>query len=249
MKKKFIIGIPILLIIIICSFIFFNQRIPENLPENSTLIDEIESTLDGRKVDKILDRQLVGERHAFFPYIGENGRRGISVWSVEKGKWTLGAVSNGGEPALWKIDQDNPDTFYFVWNLHPDDQVEQLEIFFERERNFNISGSQQRYIPQIFSKDEMENNKDYGVQAIPESWKELLEQQASLEQPQKTGPAAMFNHSESIQPLQLSYVPYNEEGEHIQLDEKGGQYSFYNGEQLDMIPWVDPSMLKEEQLQ
>ncbi|MFG6149921.1 hypothetical protein [Halobacillus sp. B23F22_1] len=240
-KKKLIIGTLLLVVVLTAVIIFtFNSPGPGDLPENSAIKEEIESSLDGVRIEEIVDRQQVGDDHAFFPFLTDDGHRGMSVWKVENGKWTIGASDNGGEPSLWKIDPEDPDTFYIIYHLHPDDDVDKIDFYMKRERNYHVTGEHQSYVPQIMAKEEVEVSRDYGVQPVPEIWRKLYNQLGAL--------TPTFSISNPNQQIQTSYVSYDDEGEHTRLEQTLGNQSFSNGEQTDFIIWMDPLELEEEQV-
>ncbi|WP_101845946.1 hypothetical protein [Halobacillus sp. Marseille-P3879] len=250
MKKKLLIGTLLLLVVLLTTvFILpFNITKPGDPPENSVLKKEIESSLPV-EVDQIIDRQQVSDNHAFFPFITEEGQRGMSVWKVENRKWTIGASDNGGEPTLWKIDPEDPDTFNMIYNLHPDDGVDKIDFYSKRDRNYHIAGEYQTYVPQIMSKEEVDLSRSYGVHPIPELWKELQHQQGALAQSNGNGRRGLSPINSTNNHIQTLYVPYDDEGEHIRLEQTAGDHSFSNGEQMDLIIWMDPLELEEEQIQ
>ncbi|GGF25689.1 hypothetical protein GCM10010954_25740 [Halobacillus andaensis] len=251
MKKKKLIIVTLLLFVVLTGVFIFtsNSPGPGDLPENSAIKEEIESTLGGVKIDEIVDRQQVGDDHAFFPFITDDGQRGMSVWKVENRKWTIGASDNGGEPSLWKIDPQDPETFYIIYHLDPDDDVDKIDFYMKRERNYHVTGEHQSYVPQIMAKEEVDVSGGYGAQPAPKIWKELQNQLNTLAQPDNNGANGLFSSSHPNPHLQMLYVPYDDEGEFSRLEQTLGNQSFTNGEQMDLIIWMDPLELEEEQIQ
>ena len=40
---------------------------------------------------------------------------------------------------VWKIDRNDPSSFQFVWNIHPEDQLSSIHFYLIRDRGYHIT--------------------------------------------------------------------------------------------------------------
>jgi hypothetical protein len=177
MKNKklwLLLGILLILIFSFGIYWFYFSK-PVTFPKDEELIKEIQTAFQEASPDRILDSIKVDEEHYFVPFISKDNEYGTSYWVWERHKWRLAKIDSRGTPLVWKIDKNNPSTYYLVWNFHPDDQVKNADIHLFRRRSFQISEGVDTYIPGIQMKQKISlQEKSFGVMKMPNDWLSLL---------------------------------------------------------------------------
>ncbi|MDV2687189.1 hypothetical protein RYX56_22855, partial [Alkalihalophilus lindianensis] len=82
------------------------------------------------------------------------------------------------DPYIWRVDPDDPASFYVIWNVVPDNNLATIDLNLFNERSFrsNHDGGY-KYIPRFQFKHMIEldlANSSYGVEAFPDEWTTFL---------------------------------------------------------------------------
>ncbi|MDQ1143213.1 hypothetical protein QE429_000040 [Bacillus sp. SORGH_AS 510] len=229
MNKKVII-FPLLAFAIVASSIlvywyYFSK--PTAFPQNDQLIEKIHSVFPETSPNIIQDSIAIDERHRFVPFISKEGKYGVSYWQWEQHKWNVVSISTTGDIHVWKIDNNDPSTFYFLWNFHPDDQVNQLKLYLIRDRGYHGANRELWYEPRIQMEKLVEQKKSYGVLKMPAEWASSMN---ALLQVGSTEPTGLFNNG--IIPnagMYFGYIPYNKSGKEARTMNSVNGSSFQMG--------------------
>ncbi|WP_153731426.1 hypothetical protein [Sporosarcina obsidiansis] len=189
-KKLWIFAGGGLLVVSIGLLYWFYFSTPVTLPADEQLINDIHQVFPEATVDVIQDKIYADERHAIVPFISERNEYGLSYWVWGKYKWQVASIDLDGEPRVWKIDQRDPSTYHFVWNLSPVDQLSTLQLYLIRDRGYLISDEEEIYNPRV----QMEwiaslQESSYGVMPLPEEGVNVLN---SLFKGQATQQSSLF---------------------------------------------------------
>ncbi|MFY4776445.1 hypothetical protein [Metabacillus sp. RGM 3146] len=173
-KKRLWISAGLILVIILVYWFYFSK--PAYVPSKEQAIKDINSSFPKVYARVIQDTIRVDERHVLIPFISKGKNYGLSYWVWQYHKWNVAGVDTKGSPSIWKINKNDPSTYQLVWNIHhPDNQLNSIDFYLMRKRNFNISGGIEQYDPKV----QMNRNvsllkKTYGVVKLPKEWSTLM---------------------------------------------------------------------------
>ncbi|MBR7798046.1 hypothetical protein GT022_18615 [Agaribacter marinus] len=163
MYKK-IIMFSLLAAVIVFFIYWFYPFKPSVFLSDEQIALEIEEVIFKSNVKQVQDVIKIDERHFFVPFITENQTYSGSYWEWKRNQWKLNWVKINLRPRVLKIEENNPETYYFVWNLDPRDQVAALDFFLKKKRGY--SGT--NYHPAIQMKDEISlDTSSYGIRKLP----------------------------------------------------------------------------------
>jgi hypothetical protein len=151
---------------------WFYFTTPEPLPGEKQMVKAINGLLPEARAGEIQKVIKIDGKHAAAPFISKEGIYGVSTWVWDRHKWKLGTVRTKGEPKIWKINPKDPSTYRIVWNIDPSEKnVDTLNFYYKRDRNYSISGTRHEYIPSIqMKKDVSFGDHPYGVMKLPHDW-------------------------------------------------------------------------------
>ena len=150
-KKRFwrLIGLGVF--VLLSSFIiyryYFSQ--PGPFPTNEELVDEMNSVFPEAAASEIQAAVSIDEHRVVVPFISNRDDYSLSYWKWERGKWSAVSIHTNGSPMVWKMDNDHPSTFHFVWNIHPEDKLDSIHYYLIRDRDYR-GGDGERTIIQEY---------------------------------------------------------------------------------------------------
>ncbi|MDN3019861.1 hypothetical protein PH210_27280 [Paenibacillus sp. BSR1-1] len=249
LNKRFVlIGLVGVFIILTAAawFYWVNFSKPASFPANEQLIERMNKVFPTAAVKSIQDHVQVDERHVFVPFVSEEGRYGVSYWEWKKNKWKLLHIDNAGVPRLWKINSNDPSTFYIVWNSHPDDKVSYMKLYFIRDRGFQGHDGIETYIPKIqLEKKVTLTDKSYGVLPMPADWSAIMK---SLQQAGNPNISDRLFDSvfPNINNLHFGFIPFDQSNQEAVIMNSVNGSSFTNGDiNLDYISILSKSEIEE----
>lgn len=227
-KRLFI--FPLLAVVIVASSIlaywyYFSK--PTEFPKSDQLLGKIHRVFPEASPKVIQDSIAIDERHRFVPFISKEGKYGVSYWQWEYHKWKVVSIETTGEVHVWKIDNNDPSTFYFLWNFHPDDQVNQLKFYMIRDRGYHGANRQLWYEPRIQMEKKVEQKKSYGVLKMPAEWASSMSsfsQAGPMEQTGLFSNGILFNAG-----MYFGYIPYEQSGKVARTMNSANGSGFQNG--------------------
>ncbi|MCM3732618.1 hypothetical protein M3196_13175 [Fictibacillus nanhaiensis] len=175
MNKKLSLIVFSILIVFAAVYLLYYSK-PAELPAKDELLQKINSTLLNIGATKVQDTIYVDDTHVFVPFITKNNKYGKSFWTWNKYKWEVTSIQSGGQPSIWKIDKENPNSYKIVWNIHPDDKLDSMNLYLMRERNYHITGDIHVYQPGVQMVQKINiTNRLFGSMDLPKNWANFLD--------------------------------------------------------------------------
>jgi len=168
-KKLWSASFFIILLSIIVYWFYFSK--PTSFPTNEQLVDEMNSIFPKAAASIIQDTIPIDEGHVLVPFISNKDDYGLSYWAWKNHKWKVVTIDTKGKPMLWKLNINDPSSLYFVWNIHPKDQLSSIHFYLIRDRGFRIAEGIERYNPRVqMEKRVSVQEKSYGLMQLPDDW-------------------------------------------------------------------------------
>lgn len=225
-KVTFAIGGLVLAAFLAFALYLYFPTKPESFPINEQLIDEINQLFPTAAPTTIQDAIYLDERHVFVPFISKENEYGVSYWAWEEHKWKVLEIDTTGEPRLWMINESNPSSYYLVWNIHPEDQVDYLKFYLVRDRGFR--GVDNLYTPRVQVEKKVSlQGKSYGVLRSPDEWVSIMKPLQKLESDRR--PDVFLALLPQQANLFFSYTPYNEAGQEAISQRSVNSHGYVNG--------------------
>lgn len=211
MRKKQKIFFPLLLLAVLAiGFLYwFYFAQPGPFLEDKQLIQEMNELNNRAKVSTIQDKIFADEAHVFVPFITEGHFYGAGYWVWRHHKWQIASVDVKESPRIWRVNEQNPSNQYMVWYFDPDDQVNKINFYLLRDRNFHISMGKATYTPNIQMKTSVTlKNKPYGIMKIPSDWSTII---TSTQNKNTAGQNFLFSFS-TPPSIHIGWMPLDEDG-------------------------------------
>lgn len=191
MKKKSFLFIGIGVAVILIAMIYwFDFSEPKSFPPNDQLLEEMNNSYPEVAAKLIQETLFVDEHHVVVPFISNDNIYGLSYWVWKNHKWQVAKVDTSGIPMLFKADKNNPSSYYFVWNIHPEDVLDSIEFYFIRDRESYVSDYIATYRPRIQMMKEVSlKDTSYGVMQLPKEWVTIMEEFSKSELVKQPGPS------------------------------------------------------------
>ena len=189
-----------------------------------------------RLFEDIQETVYLDKRHTIVPFISDRGDHGVSYWQWQKHKWQVMSIEMKGDPRLWKIDPNDPSTYYLVWNWDPNDQLSYMKFYFVRDREYFVSDGIATYKPKIQMVKRVDlKGQTFGVLKVPSDWAESMNLLRSAESMQPTS-LMNFNGRFSDQQSYFGYTPYDKEDKlaDIMNSVNGNSYTTENS-QIELV--------------
>lgn len=201
----------VLLIILAGALYWFYFSKPGLFPKDEQLIMEINRLFPEAKAGTIQDTVQIDDKHIVVPFISKYDQYGVSYWVWEKHKWQTAYIDTRGQPHVWKIDRNDPSSYYFVWNIHPRHQLSNMKFYCIREREYHVTNGKELYKPRLqMEKNVMFEGKSYGVMHLPEKWGAAISSVMKVNAAKN--PDIFFNQIPSEQQLYFGWIPYDQSG-------------------------------------
>ena len=211
MKKKLwiLIGLGIFVVLLSAIIYWFYFSKPASFPTNEQLVEEINSIFPEAAASVIQDTIPIDEHHVVVPFISDKGDYSLSYWVWQKDKWRAESIHTNGSPMVWKIDRNDPSSFRFVWNIHPDDQLGSLHFYLIRDRGYQVTEGVEHYYPrvQMDTKVSLQENT-YGVLRLPDDWIAFMDASMKVETAKQHD--LFFNDFFPEQYMSFGWIPYNQ---------------------------------------
>ena len=95
---------------------------------------------------------------------------------MEKDKWRVASIDTNGRPMVWKIDRNDPSSYQFVWNIHPEDQLSSIHFYLIRDRGYHITEGIEHYYPRVQMETKISlQEKSYGLIPLPDDWVTVMD--------------------------------------------------------------------------
>lgn len=198
------------LLSLVCAYWFFFSK-PTTFLTDEQLLEELNSTFKGVDAKTIQDKIFIDDHHVVVPFVSTENEYSLSYWEWKMRKWQVATIENSGELRLWKIDQNDPSSYQFVWNIHPEDQLSTISIYLIRERGFIISDEEERYFPKVQMVKTIDlAEQPYGVMQLPEDWVAFMEESNKIESPNTSG--FLFNNFQTRYSMYFGWIGADQSG-------------------------------------
>jgi hypothetical protein len=195
----------------VCSFFYFSP--PSPFLTEKELVEKMNRAVPQMEVKNILDSIPLDPKHLFVPYISKSGAYGVSHWVWRWNEWKLASMDSTGEPKTWKLKENDPSTHYIVWNIAPSEQVDYVEFYLIRNRNYIVSDGEEQYVPKVELMKEMSfSQHPYGVMNLPLEWVQFMQSYKETVASKQT--VSLFDHFYFDQHIYFGWLPYNGAGEY-----------------------------------
>lgn len=219
---------------------------PPPFPTNDEMIEEINKTFPKASVSLIQAAMAAGDRHMLVPFISRTNDYGLSYWGLNQGKWKVMSIHTKGSPWVWKIKQHDPSTYYLVWNIAPEDQVDSISFYLLRNRGYQISGGTDHYYnPRVQMEENVSlHDKSYGAMQLPNDWVEAINAftiEGTARQTDWFG-----NLIQSNQYIDFRWMPRDQLGNEVFTEASVNGSSFSNGKiHLNFVMYVNEKELEQ----
>lgn len=214
---------------IIYSFYFSK---PASFPENATLVEAINNLFPEADAHVIQDTIPVDEHHVLVPFISKKDDYGLSYWVWEKHQWRVASIDTKGEPKIWKINSNQPSSYHYVWNIHPNDRLNSIDFYLIRARGYIFSEGVENYQPRIqIEKKVSLKEKSYGLMQLPDDWATIINTFTNMKS--ETQPNDIMNSFFPEQQMFFGWIPYNQENKET-FPERSVNGNGYSNGKLDM---------------
>ncbi|MDT8860229.1 hypothetical protein N0O92_08280 [Alkalihalobacillus sp. MEB130] len=233
--------IAIILVLVVSLYFYFHSK-PSEFINESELIKVINTQYyDADVLDSVEIQEVVflGETHVFVPFVS-NDNYGTSYWVWRNRSWELGGINTIQQPYVWKVEPEDPSTYVVVWNIDPEQEMKEFDIYLLNRRGYSVSNDVHHYTPRVqlnvtVSFETKENS--YGVMSLPDEWKTFLDSYVKVEQ-SKQPDSFMFDfiHPSNVY---FAWMPYDERGElsiPVSPNGAGRGYGEIHLENLSTIP-------------
>lgn len=211
-KKRKSLTILMGFIIVVIFFIywfFFSE--PKPFLKSNAILEELNRTYPQVSAKKVQDTIFLDKKHVFVPFISERDQYGLSYWIWSNHKWKVAYIENTGQPKLWKISKKDLKTHYFIWNIHPEDQLQTIRFFLIRDRGFHGSNEGYTYLPRVqMEKSISIKQKPYGVMKLPKDWISFKDSFIKVESAKQ--PNTLFQSFFPEQHMYIGWIPYDQGG-------------------------------------
>lgn len=236
-KKKLIIwSIPIIVLLSLFIIYKFYFSKPSDFLTNEQIVEEINSVYPEATAQTVQDKLSLDDCHMLVPFISSNGTYSLSHWVWKHGQWKVAVISSKGYPRVWKIDENDPSTFFFVWNMHPTDNVAAIDFYLLKDRGYRISDDIHQYDPKVQMKTTVSlEEKSYGVMQIPADWVAFMDEYKGVQQPN-----SFFSQFYNDPSIYFGWLSTDEKGNEIYPEHSVNSHTFNIGKtNIDYIMILD----------
>ncbi|MCJ8008695.1 hypothetical protein ACFFF5_08770 [Lederbergia wuyishanensis] len=250
-KKKLLMFVGIGIIFMLSSALtyWFYFSKPVSFPNKEQLVEEINKIFPEAAATVIQDTIPVDERHVLVPFISNESHYGLSYWVWKKHKWRVAFIDASGEPRLWKVDRNNPSSYHFVWNIHPEDHLSAIDFYMLKDRGYLVTEGKEFYYPKVQMEESVSlREKPYGALQLPEEWVSFMNTFIKVESAKQ--PNLFFNDIFTEQYVHFGWISYdqtNKESFPERSFSGGGSYSNDNVN-LDFLMILEKEQLEVPEL-
>lgn len=200
------------MIVILSTFtylIYFSP--PASFPSEKQLIEEINNTFPEAEVTDIQDVFDVGDRQRYVPFKSNETSYGKSFWVWDKYRWRVRYIDTVGEPQLWRINKNDPSSYHIVWNIHPDDQLKEIQFYLTRDRGYSIrENTKETYYPKVQMRQKISiEGEGYGVLKIPKDWVDFVNTINDTQAAKQSRFDALLTGISAEQQVFYGWIPYD----------------------------------------
>ncbi|MCA1032538.1 hypothetical protein LCL95_16115 [Bacillus timonensis] len=237
-----------LIIVCISIFVYLSYfSLPSPFLSEKQLAEEINSTLPEAKVEEILGVFDVGERYKYVPFKSNEDSYGKSFWLWNQNKWQVAYIDTTGEPHIWKVNKRDPSSYHIVWNIHPDDQLEEVDFYMIRDRGYSVrDGTKETYYPRVQMRQTVSFEEEaFGILKIPQEWSTFVASINDTHSAKQSHLDAFFNSFAAERQVFYGWIPYGRENEEtIPRKSVNGSGYLYGDIELDFLMILNGSEIE-----
>ncbi|WP_342599775.1 hypothetical protein MHB48_01195 [Psychrobacillus sp. FSL H8-0483] len=194
MKKKIFIyfgSIVFLLTVVLIYWFYFSK--PNPFPTDEQLVKEMNSLFPEVSASIIQEVIYLDKEHAFVPFISEEDHYGISFWVWKHHKWMVEFMDTNGNVRVWKINNNDPSTYHFVWNSASSEQLNYMNLYLIKKRNYYVTDNVHHYFPGVQMEEKISLPKTtYGSLPISNEWVSVIDSLNKLNSAKQPDPFFPF---------------------------------------------------------
>jgi len=242
-KNKKIVFILFSILLMIPIILLVNYLIPHKpkaFLTNKEIMKEIKEFDPEYDVNTIQDHVFIDKKHVFVPYLSKENDYGIINWSWNKNDWEIASIeTNMFGPLLWKIESNHSIKYYLLWNMNPSSQLQKINFYLTRERQYFVSNGVSKYEPKIQMKFEKElNERSYGVLELPKNWENIMNDETfSISQNQSN---LFFSSITPPTSFIVKWLPLDKNNKtKLPINSDSGHGTGNGGNQIDFVQLVN----------
>lgn len=172
-KKVLALLISIVGFVALSTYAIYILMVPNDFYTEEELLEKIPLKTPEKEIQDIVQLDL---KTYFVPFLSEGGSYGSSIWVWRNGKWECVGTDSASGPQIL----ENNGNSYVYWNVHPQDEVREWDIYLTSERNYSITDANSTnrlevYFPKIQVKHTIEIGKEsFGYVELPSLWKKII---------------------------------------------------------------------------
>ena len=229
MRKKKSATLIVILVVLSFMIYWFYFSKPSTFPVNERLVREINHLFPEADAQMIRETISIDDRHVVVPFISNQDGYGLSYWVWKNHKWKVAMVDTKGQPKLWKINRKDPSSYYFVWNIHPKDQLNSIHFYLIRNRGYQVTDGNENYIPRVQMEKRVSlQKKTYGVLRMPDEWSRFMDSVMKVESANQSNLLSQNMFSEHD--MYFGWISYDQSGKETYPEHSvnGSRYSDIN---------------------
>lgn len=212
-QRRTFVGIGIVFLLTSLLYWFYFSP-PAHFPSHSHLVKEMNNVYPEASANIIQDTIQADERHVVVPFISKTKQHGLSYWVWKNHKWRVLRIETKGGPKIWKIRQGDPSSFFFVWNIHPEDRLDSIQFYLIRDRGFQVTDGNELYYSRVqLEKSIQFESTNYGVMQMPAEWAEVMN--ADLKVGTVHAPHLPFSDFSASHSFQFGWIAKDDGGQEV----------------------------------
>ena len=163
-NKKIILGVVAVILVVLANIIYLAANLfPDEFLSEGEAIKKLNQAENAIEVKTVQDVVFLDKKHVFMPFISADNEYGFSLWEWINGKWRLSEKTVNSSINIVKQDENDPSTYYFVWNFPEDEQIKKINIYLIRNRSYRGNDEDFYYEPRLQMGASFDREKSYGV--------------------------------------------------------------------------------------
>ncbi|WP_433746929.1 hypothetical protein [Falsibacillus pallidus] len=229
-RRKISMFLALVLVIAIFLVYWFYLAKPSGLPTEKEILSIAGREDTTIRPDKIQDILSIDSTHVLVPIITSEDTYGLIFMVWKHHKWTMDSIVTNGSPRIWTLKKNDPSSQYIVWNMHPDDQLGQIDFYLLKRRSYSGSGGISTYEPGTQMKTPaLLNESTYGFKKLPKDWAYYMEK---FKDTSRNAPQSILENFFSNSPLYVAWLPLNQKGQSAFPERSVNGESYHTGDQI-----------------
>lgn len=222
--------LALVLVIAILSAYWFYLAKPSGLPTEKEIMSMAAKEDTTFRPDNIQEILAIDSTHVLVPFITSKDTYGLIFVVWKHHKWAMDSIVTNGSPRIWTFKKNDPSSQYIVWNMHPDDQLGQIDFYLLKRRSYSGSGGISTYEPGTQMKTTaLLDESTYGFKKLPKDWAYYME---NFKDTSRNEPHSMFDNFFSHSSMYIGWLPMNKNGESVFPEQSVNGESYHRGDEI-----------------